>query len=564
MITTHAKHSASQFHGRRVVLHVVACWDVEVRAAVMQFIERAPEVEHHLLRAGGTALLAGDRGDDLASVRELPSGLLASRRAVRDAVGEIRPDVVHAHSRGAGTIVRTAIVSTPIRRVVYSPHGDAFEQGRPTLIRGLVARAVERLLARNTDTIAARVPGEAASRAAKRVPRVVEVPSVARISALAMLERRHPGRVLGIGRIGSREDSDFFLSALGALAAERPEVTAWWIGDGGDHSARYRLEQGGVHVTGWLPTFDAQRAVGAGGVYLHTAGAGGDMLSIVEAIELGIPVVARTTSDDGTPTATPTASPTATPTATPGITTPAEMAAAAAAIIAGGDTSRQSNLDAWAAVLAHHTADRQARALRAIYHVGSSKPLLVNGSWLSASSADPARGYATAVTRRLLDIDPGARIVVPRDADLPDWLPASRALRSRARGVLFEQVALPWRARRSMLVNVARSSPAFTRDQLVVMHDADHPRPSRLTVRRARHLAAVSGMLRDELAVLMGVETWRFAVMAAEDPSSADRAAADLLALATDAWVPTAKPSAVSPHPGLEISLSWPPPTARD
>ncbi len=550
MTLTHAKLHASQSHGRRVVLHVVASWDREVRAAVMQFVLHAPEVEHHLLRGGDRARLTADRGEGLASERELPRGRLGSRRAVRDAVRDIAPDVVHAHSRRAGTIVRTAIRSTVNRRVVYSPHCGSLEREVSTPWRRLAGCAAEWLLARNTDTLAARAPGEAVSRNAARIRRVLEVPSVARISALAMLERRHPGRILGIGRIGSREDSEFFRSALSSLAVARPEITAWWIGDGDDQS-RYRLEQDGIHVTGWLPTFESQQAIGAGGVYLHTAGSDQDPLSIVEAVELGIPVVARATSDRGAPTATP------------GITTPEEMAVAAAAIVAGGDESRQSNLDAWAAVLAHNTADRQGLALRAIYAVGSARPVLVNGAWLSTVSADPARGYATAITRRLLDADPSVRIVVPRDAELPDWLPASRSVRSRARGRLFEQIALPWLARRSMLVSVARGFALFASEQLVVMHDADHPVASRVTARRARHLATVTEDMRVQLAARLRVAGSRFAITSAEGSSAADRAASTLLALATDAHVPAGSlPS--EPLRRVEVSLDWPPPRTRD
>ena len=89
-----------------------------------------------------------------------------------------------------------------------------------------------------------------------------------------------------------------------------------------------------------------------------------------------------------------------------------------------------------------NTAERQAATLRAAYAGGSRQPVLINGKWLSAQASGMQR-YAGEVARRVLDLDPAARVVVPRDAALPDWLPAGRVLRSRLRGIAFEQLALP-------------------------------------------------------------------------------------------------------------------------
>jgi glycosyltransferase involved in cell wall biosynthesis len=110
---------------------------------------------------------------------------------------------------------------------------------------------------------------------------------------------------------------------------------------------------------------------------------------------------------------------------------------------------------------------------------------------------------------------------------LPDWLPAGRVLRSRLRGIAFEQLALPWRARGAMLLNLAGQAPLIKCDQLVVMHDtapARFPRTfSRVSVlwysvsaralaRRARHLATVSEFSRGELADVLGIDPARFAL----------------------------------------------------
>lgn len=498
-----------------VVLHVVESWGAGVRAAVLQFVAATPEFEHHLLRGVRRAEFSAEGERAFASVGLLPAGALAARAAIRAGIAAVRPDVVHAHSSYAGMYVRTAVRRRGGPRLVYSPHCFAFERCDVAPLVRLAVRAVEGLLARNTDTIAACSPGEARVASRMRAGRVVYVPNVASVPALAMLEHRDPNLVAGVGRIGAQKDPDFFRAAVLQLRRHgRPELDARWVGDGEDRVARLRLERAGVGVTGWLSSFDAHRALGQAGVYLHTARWEGFPVSILEAVELGVPVIAREV---------PTL---AGAVATPGIRTPEEMAAAAEELLRGGETARHANLAAWQRRLAANTPEAQRRALTAAYRTRDRQPVLLNGKWLSAQPSGMQR-YAGEVARRVLELDPAARVVVPRDAVLPDWLPASRVVRSRLRGIAFEQLALPWRARGSMLLNLAGPAPMVKRDQLVVMHDvtpARFPRTFsrrfvlwysllyRVLARRARHLATVSEFSRGELAEVLGIDPARFAI----------------------------------------------------
>jgi glycosyltransferase involved in cell wall biosynthesis len=344
---------------------------------------------------------------------------------------------------------------------------------------------------------------------------VVHVPNVSRIPALAMLEHRDPNRVVAVGRVGAQKDPDFYRETVLHLRRHgRPELDSRWIGDGDDTIARLRLERAGIPVTGWLSSFDAHRALGSAGLYLHTARWEGFPVAILEAIELGIPVIAREV-----PTLRGAI-------ATPGITTPEQMAAAADELLRGGENARQRNLADWNRLLASNTPSHQARALAAAYRPTTRQPLLINGKWLAAQAGGMQR-YAGEVARRLLELDPAARVVIPRDAVRPDWLPEGRVHRSRLRGIAFEQLALPWHARGAMLMNLAGPAPIVKRDQLVVMHDvtpARYPRTFsrrfvlwysvlyRLLARRARHLATVSEFSRGELAEVLGVDPARFAL----------------------------------------------------
>ena len=491
--------------GRVVVLHVVESWGAGVRAATIRYAAATPEFEHHLLRGTGRSEFASDGEHVFASVRDLPSGALAARRAIRAAARELRPGIVHAQSSYAGLFVRTTLRSTPAQRIVYSPHCFAFERrDLPAVVR-LAVRGIERVLAGNTDTIAACSRAELAT-ASRLGARAVYVPNVAAPGSPAVTTSTE--EVVTVGRIGAQKGPGFYSDVVELLRARRPAATATWVGGGDDTDARAELGATGIRVTGWLPSAAAQFTVAGAGVYVHTAEWEGFPIAILEAVQLGVPVVAREV-----PTLRGAL-------ATPGLTTPAAVAAAVEELLAGGPVAREQNLAAWRELLAENTAEAQAAALRSVYE----PPLVVNGKWLGARQSGMQR-YAGEVARRILAARPSARVIAPANAVLPEWLPAERVTRSRLSGVPFEQLALPRLARGATLLNLAGAAPLVKRNQLVVMHDATPARfpqtfsrrfvawysvMNRVLSRRARYLATVSEFSRGELADVLGTD--RFTV----------------------------------------------------
>ena len=154
--------------------------------------------------------------------------------------------------------------------------------------------------------------------------------------------------------------------------------------------------------------------------------------------------------------------------------------------------------------------------------------LFLNGKWLAQTPSGTQR-YATEVVRSISGTELAARItlVVPRDAVLPPWAGLFPVLRSRTRGLFFEQIALPWISRRGHLYSLAGPAPIAKRDQTVVMHDATPFRyPStfrrsfvlwyqvmyRVLARRARRIVTVSEFSRSELADVLGISDQRVAL----------------------------------------------------
>ncbi len=150
----------------------------------------------------------------------------------------------------------------------------------------------------------------------------------------------------------------------------------------------------------------------------------------------------------------------------------------------------------------------------------------LNGKWLAQAPSGTQR-YATQVARAISTTRVAGRItlVLPKDASPPSWAGRFRIVRSRLRGALFEQVALPWIARRGHLYSLAGPAPLLKCNQTIVMHDATPFRyPStyrrlfvlwyqilyRVLSRTAARVLTVSAFSRSELAQVLSVPEDRF------------------------------------------------------
>jgi glycosyltransferase involved in cell wall biosynthesis len=173
--------------------------------------------------------------------------------------------------------------------------------------------------------------------------------------------------------------------------------------------------------------------------------------------------------------------------------------------------------------------------------------ICVNGKWL-AQSASGTQRYATEVMRVISTtaIASQVTLIMPRDAVQPSWATNFRTVRSRFRGQLFEQLALPWLSRGKHLYSLAGPAPLAKLDQTLVMHDAmpfRYPSTFRLLFviwyrlmygllsRTAKRVLTVSSFSRSELASVLRVPERRFQLApcgadhAKEDPLACPRAA---------------------------------------
>jgi glycosyltransferase involved in cell wall biosynthesis len=163
-------------------------------------------------------------------------------------------------------------------------------------MKKLAFRAFEYILSFNTDTVAAcsireaRLSGWNSNQSA-----AVFVPNVPPLTSLHRAEPKGKSgtlRIVGAGRLGPQKDPDFFISTIQALRKAGHTFEAIWIG-GGDPNLTAKLADQNIKVTGWLSRHEAIVQLRSADVYIHTAAWEGFPITLIEAVSLNVPVIAR-------------------------------------------------------------------------------------------------------------------------------------------------------------------------------------------------------------------------------------------------------------------------------
>lgn len=291
---------------RRRVLHISESFGGGVATAVEGYARASPEFEHFLLCHIRKESFS--HSDDLSVFQEfvvLPGNVASALFQIRTVVRSVEPDVVHVHSSIAGLAARLALRRRPGRTMVYTPHCYAFERRDKSGAWRAAVWLIEWALAWRTDVLAgcsrwetARGPSVRPGLRRVRLPQVTvssaAVPGKAgKASPLSSTSTRAAvPQVVMSGRVSPQKDPRFFLDVVRRLRSRGIELDAVWIGDG-DPDLTRELVSEGVRVTGWLSRDESLEAVGQATVYLHTAAWEGYPLSVLEAVQRGLPVVTR-------------------------------------------------------------------------------------------------------------------------------------------------------------------------------------------------------------------------------------------------------------------------------
>ena len=190
--------------------------------------------------------------------------------------------------------------------VVYTPHGFAFLDGSPARRRGFLA--VERILGLTTARVIGVSPTEAEVAWRRRVvprERAVAIPNgidpaTMPTSADGVRARAEEGWdtspvVMTVARMTPQKDPSTWLRVAARIAASRSDVRFVWVW-GGETAQEVRDEAhrlgiaDRVDFVGYRP--DARRLVAGANVFLLTSRFEGLPYSLIEALAVGVPVVA--------------------------------------------------------------------------------------------------------------------------------------------------------------------------------------------------------------------------------------------------------------------------------
>lgn len=377
------------------VLHVADSWDHDVAAALASYLASTEHLDHWVMADSGLECRIEDFSvhSRPAGVLPLPDGHCARVRAVADAYKSLQPDRVHAHSSGAGSYVRIN-PAIPTKSIVYTPHCYAFDRRDISSASRVLHALAEYILAPRASTVAASSWREAQLAARlHRTHRIVHVPHAGPPTPIEPLTpapavAASPLTAVAIGRLCPQEDPLFFAHAAAAASTSLKWV---WIGDG-DRRYRRILLDAGVHVTGPLPSWQEAALLRSAAVCVHTAAGEGNMRTLLQAADLGLPVAARRI---------PALEAIHLPDL---VTSPQELASTALRLAVPGP-DRTSHRIRLAHALQQHAWAAQSSRLREAYNLGSYPCAKAAAALPSLVKADPVRSPSKPRCQLILQRD---------------------------------------------------------------------------------------------------------------------------------------------------------------
>ncbi len=200
----------------------------------------------------------------------------------------LRPDIVHLHSSKAGALGRIAawLAHAPS---IYSPHGLAYLRTDVGILTRAFYFTLEWLLGLVGTVTVACSPSELEAMHGIPGGKTV-IPNGVDLAALrptTEITARTGLRIVLCGRITAQKNPQLAC----AIARASPPDWHWaWLGDG---DMRDDVERAGcIEVLGWMPRSEALARLSASDVMVTTSSWEGMPIAVIEAMALGLPVVA--------------------------------------------------------------------------------------------------------------------------------------------------------------------------------------------------------------------------------------------------------------------------------
>jgi glycosyltransferase involved in cell wall biosynthesis len=226
---------------------------------------------------------------------------LAALRRLYRLFCEDRPDIVHTHSSKAGVLARLAARAAGVNRILYSPRGYAFLQRDRGVLSRTLYWLIEAIVSPFSEIVACS-PSEGTAASRFPISRGVSVVCDAYLGdpkarAKRPADSSFDREVCAAGRLTYARHPEKFVELAAGVLNQRDRVRMVWIGDGELRESverereRLRLDSR-FELTGWLGADEAIRRLSKAAILVHFSRWDGLPNAVLEAMALGIPVVA--------------------------------------------------------------------------------------------------------------------------------------------------------------------------------------------------------------------------------------------------------------------------------
>lgn len=206
------------------------------------------------------------------------------------------PDAVFMHSSFAGFLGRLSTTCTLSNaKIFYIPHCISFMRKDISHLKKLFFIALEwigsikasRYIACSSteqQAIQSAIP----FRECLLIENSIDFISIPTLIKYSIFNER---TVITVGQIRPQKCPEKFAAIAAAVRSQDPTIQFVWVGDG-DPALRQILESAGVRVSGWAPKEQVWKILSEANLYLSTAAWEGMPVSILEAMAVGVPVIA--------------------------------------------------------------------------------------------------------------------------------------------------------------------------------------------------------------------------------------------------------------------------------
>ena len=224
----------------------------------------------------------------------LKNSLLAIIK-LRNIIKEENPNIVHLHSSKAGFVGRVAAKLANYKgKLFYNPHGLAYLRlDFPKVLRKILFIA-EKILTKLGGLVIAVSESEKkeVQKFTNNVIRInngIDIEKFERELNNINKKKNNDSIIIGtVGRIEYQKNPMLF----NEIAESFPNIKFLWIGDG---SLRGELRSGNIEITGWLDRKEVLKRLLEIDIYIQTSLWEGLPISVLEAMYLKKPIVAKKT-----------------------------------------------------------------------------------------------------------------------------------------------------------------------------------------------------------------------------------------------------------------------------